>query len=71
MSSDDRFRGAIWLIRQTPDFKYKPEGTQQTRQSPGGGRKAVDAGRDMTLEEAHQILNVKEGESMEVIRRVR
>ncbi|ORX40457.1 hypothetical protein BD324DRAFT_610777, partial [Kockovaella imperatae] len=52
------------------NMKYKPEGMQQSRSSgSGGSSKGGDGARDMPLDEAYMILNVKEADSMEVIRR--
>ena len=63
--------GLTCLLMLPTDMKYKPEGTQQSSRSSGsGGSGKSDAASDMELREAHMILNVKEGDSMEVIRRV-
>jgi len=56
------------------DFKYKPEGMDQTSApsgSKGASSNAATAQHQMSIDEAHLILNVKKEDPMEVIQKVR
>jgi len=60
-------------ISLTPDFKYKPEGMDQNTapsSSKGASSNAATMQHQMSIDEAHLILNVKKEDPMEIIQKV-
>lgn len=60
----------------TPDFNYKPEGMDQSASSSSSGSakagsKVAAIQQQMSIDEAHLILNVKKEDPMEIIQKVR
>ena len=55
------------------DFKVKPEGAAAASSSAGGGggKGNITSQLNMSLDEAHLILNVKKDDPMEIIQKVR
>lgn len=55
------------------DFKHKPEAVQASASSGGAGssKSQITNQMQMSLDEAHLILNVKKDDPMEIIQKVR
>ena len=65
-------RASSWTSL-TPDFKYKPEGMDQNTapsSSKGASSNAATMQHQMSIDEAHLILNVKKEDPMEIIQKV-